>query len=168
MSKLDIKNATTADISVIGRLAMDVWPQTYTPIIGSQQVAYMLGLFYNPAELQKQIEEPGHRFIICYSDLQPVGFASWSQIQPDVYKLHKIYILPDQQGKGTGRYMMEYIVAEIKAKRGKYLRLNVNRFNYAAKTFYTKTGFKRLGDEDIAIGNGYFMNDHILSMRIEY
>ena len=146
---------------MIRALAMQVWPQTYTPILGNEQVSYMLDLFYAPAALEEQMNM-WHRFIICYSDDQPMAFASWSEAEEHIFKLHKIYILPSMQGKGAGREILNYIVQEIKKAGATELRLNVNRYNYSAKIFYEKTGFNHLMDEDIDIGNGYFMNDHVL------
>jgi ribosomal protein S18 acetylase RimI-like enzyme len=145
---------------------MEVWPVTYVPIIGDQQVAYMIDLFYAPEELRKQMEESGHRFIICCSNGQPLGFASWSEIGTHIYKLHKIYIRPELQGSGIGRYMLRHIVNEIKKEGAAALRLNVNRYNHGAKAFYEKSGFKHFKDEDIDIGNGYFMNDHVLELTV--
>jgi ribosomal protein S18 acetylase RimI-like enzyme len=167
MSKLEIKNAGCADIPVIRELTMQVWPQTYTPIIGETQVAYMLGLFYTTGELQKQMEISGHQFIICFDEGVPVAFASWGLVETNIYKLHKLYILPGQQGKGVGRSMVNHIVSEIRENGGSLLRLNVNIHNHAAIRFYEKTGFKRLYDENIDIGNGYFMNDHVLGLSME-
>ena len=162
---LSIRKADTADIQLIRELAMQVWPQTYTPILGDNQVAYMLGLFYTPAALQLQMEQ-NHRFIVCNSNEQPVAFASWSEIKPGIFKLHKIYIIPGQQGKGIGRFIIDHITRELKQAGAKELRLNVNIYNHAAKSFYEKTGFKHIADEDIDIGGGYFMNDHVLGLLI--
>jgi len=160
---LSIRNAAVTDIPLIRDLAMQVWPQTYIPILGDEQVAYMLGLFYTPDALQKQMEQ-GHRFIICNCSGQPAAFASWSEIEPFFFKLHKIYITPGQQGKGIGRFVIDHIVNELQQAGAKELRLNVNIYNNAAKAFYEKTGFQHIGDEDIDIGGGYFMNDHVLSL----
>ena len=146
---------------------MQVWPQTYTPILGDEQVAYMLEQFYTPESLERQMGPLGHQFIICYSDGLPVGFASWASVGESVFKLHKIYILPNQQGKGVGQAILGHIVQDIKAKGAVALQLNVNRYNYAAKAFYEKTGFEHLTDEDIDIGHGYFMNDHVLVLKIK-
>ncbi len=112
------------------------------------------------------MEEAGHQFILCFIDEDPVAFASWSETEPHIYKLHKIYILPHLQGIGVGKLMMGYIVNELRKKGATFLRLNVNRYNTSAITFYNKSGFEHFGDEDIDIGNGYFMNDHVLSLRI--
>ncbi|MGZ8545109.1 MAG: GNAT family N-acetyltransferase, partial [Flavisolibacter sp.] len=45
------------------------------------------------------------------------------------------------------------------------LRLNVNR-NNSARSFYEKLGFEMIGEEDIDIGNGYFMNDYVMEKKI--
>jgi len=162
---LSIKSATITDIPLIQELSMLIWPGTYNPIIGAEQVAYMLNLFYSPEALKKQLDS-GHNFIICCSEAAPVAFASYSDIESGIYKLQKLYTLPDQQGKGIGRYMLAYILNELKLKNGTAMRLNVNRHNHVAISFYQKTGFKYLKDEDIDIGNGYFMNDYVLQKEI--
>jgi GNAT superfamily N-acetyltransferase len=163
---LSVKSASVADIPLIRELTMQVWPQTYTPIVGKEQVAYMLDAFYAPAALERQMQELNHRFIICYSDIKAVAFASWSEIQEGVFKLHKIYIVAGQQGKGIGKFMIGYIAGELKHAKATELRLNVNRYNVTAKSFYEKTGFQHLNDEDIDIGDGYFMNDHVLVLHL--
>ena len=164
---LFIKNATSSEIPLIRRIAMEVWPQTYTPIIGESQVAYMLDLFYDPMELKKQLEALHHCFIISYDEDLPVAFASYSETEPKIFKLHKLYTLPQSQGKGIGRQMIDHIVAALEEQNAVTLQLNVNRFNFPAIFFYKKLGFQHLFDEDIDIGNGYFMNDHVLALTIQ-
>lgn len=166
MEKTEVKIAAANDIPLIISLAMQVWPQTYTPILGPEQVKYMLDKFYTPVALLSQMQDAGHQFIIGSHGGEPVAFASWSQTEPGIYKLHKIYIIPGRQGKGIGRSLLSFIVASIRAKQATHLRLNVNIYNTPAKAFYEKAGFTHLADEDIDIGNGYFMNDHILSLAV--
>jgi diamine N-acetyltransferase len=162
---LSITKATTEHIPLIRSLTMQVWPQTYMPIIGADQVAYMLNLSYTPEALEQQMSA-GHQFIICYKEHEAVAFASYSMINPGIYKLHKIYTLPQLHGMGVGKYMIQYITEELKRTHAQSLQLNVNRYNSNAIAFYNKTGFKRLYDEDIDIGNGYFMNDHVLGLDL--
>lgn len=144
---------------------MQVWPPTYMPIIGSGQVAYMIDLFYSHQALEEQMRD-GHNFIVCSGADAPVGFASWSLIEPGVYKLHKLYVLTNWQGAGAGRAMVSYIIAEIKKENARVLRLNVNIHNSPAIRFYKKIGFTHYKDEDIDIGRGYFMNDHVLQLTL--
>jgi len=161
---LSIKNATVADIPLIRELTMQVWPQTYTPILGPVQVAYMLDTMYNVRELQQQMGQ-GHRYILCYDDDMPVAFASYSSINAYTYKLNKLYALPHLQGKGIGRYIIDHITATIKETGATALQLNVNRYN-KAHSFYQKLGFQQIAVEDIDIGGGYFMNDYVMELQI--
>lgn len=162
---LSVKKATVIDIPLIRQLTFAVWPQTYNAIISKEQIDYMLEMMYNPATLQKQMEEDGCTFIIVYDDKEPVAFASFNETEPQLWKLNKIYILSTQQGKGIGKFIINYIVAEIKAKQAKALQLQVNREN-KAKDFYEKIGFKIIKTANFDIGNGYFMNDYVMELSL--
>jgi GNAT superfamily N-acetyltransferase len=162
---LSIQKATAADIPLIRQLTFAIWPQTYSSIITKEQIDYMLEHMYNAVTLQKQMEEDGCTFIIVYDDEEPVAFASYNETEPTIWKLNKIYILPSQQGKGTGKFIINYIVDEIKAKSAKALQLQVNREN-KAKDFYENLGFKIIQTADFDIGNGFFMNDYVMELTL--
>jgi GNAT superfamily N-acetyltransferase len=106
---LTICHATEADIPLLRTLCFQVWPQTYAGIITQAQIDYMLEMMYSPASLQQQMHS-GANFLICYDDTQPCGFASYQDHTNGKFKLDKIYVLPSQQGKGAGRYIIDYIV----------------------------------------------------------
>jgi GNAT superfamily N-acetyltransferase len=159
-----IKNATVDEIPLIRELTFNVWPQTYAAMLSQQQIEYMLEWMYSESSLQKQMEE-GCRFIIATSDAVPVGFASFQEIKPTLFKLHKLYVLASQQGKGTGRFIIDYICNEIKPQGATALQLQVNR-NNSAKLFYEKSGFAVIEEADFDIGRGYFMNDYIMEKKL--
>lgn len=159
-----IRKAFEKDIPLIRKLTFEVWPQTYAAIISQQQIDYMLEMMYSETSLQKQMGE-GIQFILVYDEEAPVGFAAYQQIQPGVYKLHKIYILTSQQGKGTGKFVIDHIIHDIKQKGAGGLQLQVNRHN-RARSFYEKLGFAVIEEADFDIGNGYFMNDYVMEKKI--
>jgi len=161
---LSIRNASIDDIKLIRKLTFIVWPQTYAAIISQQQIDYMLDMMYSEASLKEQMND-GSQFIIVCDDTEPVGFASFRETGPLVYKLHKIYILASQQGKGTGRFVIDYIINEIKQKAATALQLQVNRYN-KARSFYEKLGFVVIEEADFDIGNGYFMNDYVMEKKL--
>ena len=156
----NIRHATIEDIPLIRELTFQVWPQTYLPIQTKEQVEFMLDMMYSVPSLEKQMKE-GCRFIVAYDENDAVGFASFQNMGNNVYKLHKLYVLISQQGKGTGRFIIDYICNEIKQQAGKALHLQVNRFN-KAKDFYNKLGFTIIGEQKSDIGNGFFMDDYIM------
>jgi len=172
----EIRQAGIPDIPIIRAITMQVWPQTYIPIVGEGQVAYMLGRFYTPEALEKQMTEYKHRFTIGYDGDKPVAFASWGEVAMEsgerersvgiVCKLHKLYISTDVQGRGFGRAMVDRVVSDVREYGAQRLRLNVNIYNTPAINFYEKYGFRKAYDEDIDIGNGFFMNDHVYEMEV--
>jgi diamine N-acetyltransferase len=159
----NIRTATIADIRLIRELTFKVWPQTYAAIISQQQIDYMLEMMYSEASLKKQMDE-GCRFIMVFDEKEPVGFAAYQEIKPGSWKLHKIYILTTQQGKGTGKFVIDHIIKEIQKQGATALQLQVNRHNKAC-SFYEKIGFAVIEEADFDIGNGYFMNDYVMEKK---
>lgn len=159
-----IRPLSSTDIPLLRDLVFRVWPQTYEAILSKGQVDYMLDMMYSESSLLKQMEE-GAQFIFVYEGNEAVGFASYQEIEPALFKLHKLYVLPSQQGKGTGRYMIDYIIGQIKSRGANALQLQVNRGN-KARYFYEKLGFSIIRSFDFDIGNGYVMDDYVMEKKL--
>src|ERR1044072_3452153 len=128
MADIIIREATKNDIEIIQQLTYAIWPVTYGSILSADQLNYMLELIYSKTSLQNQMHE-GHHFLIVEDDRTPVAFADYGLLKDDVYKLHKIYVLQNQQGKGIGKLLIDHVIKEIKEKNATALVLNVNRNN---------------------------------------
>ena len=164
---LSIRPADFDDINTIGFLAQQIWPVTYSGIVPEDHLQYMLNLFYNPASLRRQMIDEHQQFLILEQGEEAIGFASWAPTsEPGVFKLHKLYVLPGQQGKGLGRMIVQYIFGDIRPAGGKKLRLNVNR-NNKARQFYERMGFVVVGEEDVPVGNNVFMEDYIMEVAVD-
>lgn len=162
---LAIRLADKADIPVISILAHVIWPDTYGSILSPAQLKYMLDLIYSEESLQKQFND-NHIFLLAFMNAETVAFASYSQGKKEgLYKVHKLYVHPMMHGRGLGRKLLDRIVSDVKRKGGNTIQLNVNR-NNPARTFYEKYGFTKAGEEDIPIGEGYFMNDYVMEMSL--
>ena len=161
---LDIRAAPIADIPVINELVQDVWPKTYEPILSAEQIAYMMDMMYAQESLEWQMMEQS--FLICYEEDEAVGFASYEEVEDGIYKLHKIYISSYKHGRGIGKELLNWIKEAIISKGATILELNVNKYNDSALQFYRKVGFEVYREEDIDIGNGYYMNDYVLRLAI--
>jgi diamine N-acetyltransferase len=163
---IEIKDASVNDLPLIRQLAFDIWPTAYGNILSNKQLEYMLDKMYSLASLEQQQQSLKHSFLIAYENNQPIGFASFAAHADDnnVYHLHKIYVLPQQQGKNVGRQMLDYVISQIKKTGAASLQLNVNRNNKALH-FYEKQGFRIIHEEDIDIGEGYFMNDYVMELK---
>lgn len=159
-----IRNSTTLDIPLIRELTFKVWPQTYAAILSKEQIDYMLEWMYSESSLLQQMKD-GSRFIMGYDKEEPIGFAAYQEIAPACFKLHKLYVLPSQQGKGTGKLIIDHILQSMRETGGAALQLQVNRNNKAVG-FYKKLGFTVIEEADFEIGNGYFMKDFVMEKKI--
>lgn len=161
----EIRNAGLEEIPLIQQLNLQVWPQTYGNILTPEQIGYMIEMMYSTDSLTLQMTKEGCQFIIIYENGNPSGFASYAETDPMQWKLHKIYVLPNQQGKGIGKLLIDHIIEQIKKKGGISLKLQVNRYN-KAKEFYEKLGFYVAEIADFDIGNGFFMNDYVMEKKL--
>ena len=160
-----IKKATVEDIPLIRELCFKIWPQTYAPILSQERIDYMLEYMYSAAALQKQMDA-GSQFIFVNDDGEPVGYAAYFPKGYGIYKLDKIYVLPSQQGKGTGKFVINYIMDEITKEGATALQLQVNR-NNKAKDFYEKLGFVVIDYKEFDIGHGHVMDDYVMEKKLE-
>jgi len=156
---IEIIPATSKDLSTIKDLAYRIWPAAYGQILSEKQLAYMLDLFYDEKELQRNMDD-NHNFILIKDDNEIVGFADYELHYKNeaVTRIHKIYVLPETQGKGFGKDMMQFIENKALEYNDIKLSLNVNRFN-KAKDFYENQGFKVAFEEDVELDFGYLMED---------
>ena len=161
---IQIFEATEAEIPVIAEIAAKTWPKAYASILSPEQMRFMLDTIYSAKELQHAMHNKSQRFLLLKDTGEYQGFASIGprKEEPGVFKLHKIYILPHNQGKGYGKMLIEEVKRQLLVQGINTLDLNVNR-NNPAKDFYQKLGFKIIRKEDIPIGQ-YWMNDYVMRL----
>ena len=162
-----IKYNTDDNFTSIRAIAEEVWPIAYGAILSQAQLDYMMEMMYSIPSLQKQANEKDNHFILAMENENTVGFAAYefNYDGKTKTKIHKIYILSNQQGKGIGRILIDYITNQARQNRQEALLLNVNK-NNVAQHFYKKMGFEISYEEVIDIGNGYVMDDFVMEISI--
>ncbi|WP_276345966.1 GNAT family N-acetyltransferase [Daejeonella sp. JGW-45] len=159
---MHIVRVSQRDIPVIHQLAHQIWWPTYSAILSEEQISFMLKNMYSPDALGEQIKN-GSQFILVKNEGTDVAFAGYS-IEAKVLKIHKIYILPSEQGKGTGRKLIEYLDNIARECGISKLQLNVNRAN-PALSFYQKVGFKIVKTVDIPYFE-FVLNDYVMRKEV--
>ena len=160
-----IRKAAKSDIPAISELAEKIWWPSYRNIISDEQISFMLNDMYSAESLKEQMNS-GIEFLIVEKENLPVAFAGYSltNAENQVYKLHKLYVLPTEQGRGTGRKLIEQVSSLATAKGGKILELNVNRGN-PAHHFYSKIGFDIYQTIDINYHH-FVLNDYVMRKKL--
>jgi GNAT superfamily N-acetyltransferase len=160
---ITITLATANDFKTIQEIAYKTWPDTYGEILSKAQLDYMLDAFYSEETLNDNVIEKGHHFLLAKENEAVLGFAAYEYNYQDNNRtrIHKIYILPQTQGKGIGKAIIEYIEKLAIENHSAALSLNVNRFNKAL-SFYQKIGFEIIAEENIELDHGYLMEDFVM------
>ncbi len=164
---LKIIKADINNIKEIVSIAYDTWFPTYKNVISQEQIDFMFGEMYTPEAIYKQMDFLGHEFYIAYENERAVGFASISEMiheTPSTYKIHKLYFLPETQGKGYGKEMLSYLEKEYK-EHAEFVILNVN-INNPAYHFYLKMKYTVRERIDIPYGE-FMLNDYVMEKNIK-
>lgn len=163
---MNIRALKQDELSIVHEIAHATWPDTFKDILSQEQIQYMLNWMYDLKQLENQFNQ-GHQFYVAELEEKPVGFIGIEPNYPEngITKIHKIYILPNQQGTGIGKKLIEFVKELSIQSEMEGLLLNVNRFNKAVD-FYKAIGFNILFEENIDIGNGYLMEDFVMKLDL--
>lgn len=163
---MNIRALKQDELSIVHEIAHATWPDTFKDILSQEQIQYMLNWMYDLKQLENQSNQ-GHQFYIAELEEMPVGFIGIEPNYPEkgITKIHKIYILPNKQGLGIGKKLIEYVKELSIQSEMEGLLLNVNRFNKAVD-FYKAIGFYIVFEENIDIGNGFLMEDYVMKLNL--
>lgn len=145
-------------------VAEAIWEQHYTPIIGEEQVEYMVEKFLSPDAIVEQINSGYEYFLFSY-DYTFAGFAAIEERGEELF-LSKLYVDEEFRGKGIGKYMFQKFVEIAKMRNLKKIWLTCNRNNVNSLAFYEHLGLKKVREEVTDIGNGFVMDDFILEYEV--
>ena len=161
---LSLTKINKTKLPIIIDLAYAIWPSTYGEILSSEQLNYMLANFYSVENLENQLDN-GQIFELLLDDNNVVGFIAYefNCSNTSLLKIHKIYLLPETQGKGFGKFMIDEVINIAKSNNQKGVFLNVNKYN-KAQFFYQKLDFTITKEEVIDIGNNYIMDDYVMEL----
>lgn len=160
-----LKSLQTDEIPLLQELAREIWEEHYPGIITQGQIDYMLKHFYADERIQEELQR-GVYWSIYWKDSKPVGYMS-CELRDEKLYLSKIYLKKSHRGKGYGREMIDliHLIARQNGKKSVYL--NVNKYNSASLEFYEKCGFQKTGEGVFDIGQGYVMDDYILTLNVD-
>lgn len=153
-----IEVLTEEQIEIVESLAAEIWTEHYVPIIGKEQVDYMLDRFQSKESISDQIRS-GFLYFLIKEDKQFIGYIGVRQKGDELF-LSKIYIESSERGKGLGKKAIHFIERLAKEKGLRKIVLTVNKNNRVAIKAYEKLGFKNLGSVIQEIGGGFVMDDY--------
>ncbi len=150
---------TKEEIKEVADKAEVIWNEHFTPIIGKQQVDYMLARFLSETAITEAIQE-GYQFYQIQHLGKLVGFFS-IHIEESLF-LSKLYVEKAARGLKLASKAMLYIEQLAKENKCKSIWLTCNKYNETTIAIYQKMGFEIFDSVVNDIGNGYVMDDYYL------
>ena len=157
--------STPALIKTTASLAEKIWNHHYVPIIGQEQVDYMLDKFQSEQAITAQLDQGYHYFLVSYSS-GPVGYAAVI-CKDQKLMLSKLYVSATERGLGLGVSLLAHCKDFAIQNNCEAIWLTVNRYNSNSIAWYQNKGFKIVQEKKFDIGNGYIMDDYILESSIK-
>lgn len=160
------RKATQFDICLIQDLARKSWEVAYAEILSKEQLDYMLDMMYSEHAILAHFQNPDYQYFIISEDDLPLGFVGFEHhAENKTTKLHRIYLIPEAKGKGSGKYGLNLVKEHAVSAGDTRIVLTVNKHN-SAKDFYEHQGFKVYDEAVFDIGRGYVMDDYLMEFLI--
>jgi len=156
--------ASDQELVKVEEMAKIIWHEHYTPIIGAEQVVYMLEKFQSAVTMRSQIEN-GYQYFLIIKNETPVGYFSFIKKEEELF-LSKMYIISEERGHGIGRIAFQFIETKARENHCKKIGLTVNKNNLNSINAYKSAGFKNMGALVQDIGNGFVMDDYLMEKLI--
>lgn len=165
MTNAKILPLTVYDALAISSLAREIWLQHYQNISSHEQIDYMLAQRYCPILIKTQVMCQDIWWMKLILGETIIGFSCCVRTeQSDELKIDKLYIHHDHHRKGYGAALVARAIETMHENNCQSLILTVNKQNHTAISAYQKYGFEIIGDSVVDIGNGFFMDDYLMSM----
>ena len=152
------KATTKQQFSDIAVLAKVIWREHYIPIIGKEQVEYMLEHFQSAEAMYSQYVDGYQYFIIFYNN-QLIGYLAFIKQEASLF-LSKIYVSKAFRGQKIGTKAMAFVKQKAIEMNCKSMTLGVNKNNVNSIAAYEAMGFKNIGAMVTDIGGGFVMDDY--------
>ncbi len=156
------------DAEIIAKLAEEIWNEYFTPIIGKQQVAYMLRTMQSKEAIARAVFEEGYRYDLATTEEgEPVAYCGFcAERKVRQLFLSKLYVKQSERKKGLAGKLLRRAVAYAKELDLDSIYLTVNKQNDLAIQVYRHMGFVRKGEQEKAIGGGFVMDDYIYQLSL--
>ena len=150
------------EVAAVARLAEEIWREHFTPIIGAEQVDYMLDKFQSAQAISSQLAN-GTEYYMASVDGTLVGYTA---LIPDEstsrLMISKLYVRREQRGAGVGSGLLRFIESECEKRFFTRIWLTVNRHNDGPIQWYLRKGFQKVDEVKKDIGGGFYMDDFIM------
>jgi GNAT superfamily N-acetyltransferase len=156
---------TEKDIDCLVALIQEIWPEVFIPVIGKEQVDYMLIHYQGKDVITAEIGQ-GVKYFIVEEAEKPVGYFAYSVEEEHIF-ISKVYLKKELRGAGLSNRIFLFFEEAARSNNKDKLFLHVNRYNKLAVDVYLHKGFKIVKTVDQPLGDRFFLNDYWMEKVVE-
>ena len=163
----------------LAEMAAVIWNEYWPPIIGQDQVDYMVRNFQSLEAIQRDVAEHGYEYWFVWSDAETarvgaapcephiVGYTGGhDEPETDRFFISKIYLFADERGKGYASEVLRFYEDLTRDRGFRAMYLTVNKYNDMAVRAYVGKGFVTIDAVETDIGSGFIMDDFIMEKTV--
>lgn len=144
---MKIRHAETEDVKEIRKVAMKSWVDTYRDFISEESIREVVDDWYDTHDLLDQVKDPV--FFVAEDEGEIIGFIHASEDTKS--HLHRLYLLPEHQGKGLGSRLYKKMIEELKKNGVEEIELEVLAKNSKGLGFYREKGFTEKAEREVEL-----------------
>lgn len=154
------RDAAPGDGPELAAMAKRCFTDAFGSLYRASDLAAFLDSAFGVGGLPSHIDDPDFAVRLATDDAAIVGFAKVGPNAlpfPDAetanaVELYQLYVLGSHHGDGVGPALMDWAIAEARARGADTLALTVYVDNHRAQAFYRRYGFVDVGRFDFPVG----------------
>ena len=157
MFNFTYRDATPDDAALMSRLGPETFVETFGHLYSPENLAAFL-LNHKVENWTKELTDPRFRVRIAEQNGEAVGFAKIGppslpfEVTGPTAELRQLYVLKPWQGGGVAPVLMDWVLAEARARGAEQIFLSVFIDNLRAQRFYARYGFEAVGAYAFMVG----------------
>lgn len=173
---MKLRPATPADVPALARLGRESFVAAFGHLYSEANLNAFLEMVYSEAAVRGEVAgedcihrlaDDGERLLgfvkLChpswYADDSPTGMRN-------PIALGQLYTQPDTTGQGIGAALMDWAIAEARARGHDAVQLSVWAGNHGAQRFYQRYGFAKVADIDFWVGD-HRDDEYLFELRLD-
>lgn len=156
--RVTYRRAGVEDASAIDHVYRASFMDTFAHLYRPEDLEAFLAKFTVDA-WKAELSDERFVFQLAEADGQPIGFAKLGPPELPVkateswIELRQLYVINKWRGAGAARALMDWALAEGKARGVRDMYLTVYTDNHRARRFYDRYGFVEVGPYAFMVGN---------------
>jgi ribosomal protein S18 acetylase RimI-like enzyme len=156
---MEFRTATHADVDAVRDVALASLSASYGHALAPNLIDDAVEQWYDPDDLAADLDDDDAVFVVAVEDDTVVGFAQSYVVRrrETVGELDWLHVDPDHRGKGIGDELLKRVEQALVDRGVARLEGRVLAANEAGADFYEQQGYDQVGEREVRIGDGTFV-----------